>query len=312
MNAAPTCDIVIVNWNTGPLLARCLGSLKGAQSGVFRLGTVVVVDNASTDGSADAGMPAPPALRLLRNPRNEGFARACNQGAAAASGSHILFLNPDTSVPGDCLDRLFAWLAARPDFARAIVGIQLVDAEGRISVTCSRFPTLRGVLAKTLGLERPLARFGWSQPMLEFDHCESRAVDQVMGAFLLIPRALFNELGGFSEKYFLYYEEVDLCRRAHLLGAPVVFCAETSATHIGGGSSASVPVRRLFLNLRSRLIYYRANFGWPAFSAAAFLTLAVEPLTRLLRLALGWRLAGMGDVLRAYGRLYRNLFRPST
>lgn len=304
------CDIVIVNWNTGRLLAECLASLAGLNSRTVTLGTVIVVDNASTDGSADDLPPGNLPLSVIRNAANEGFAKACNQGAAAGHAGTILFLNPDTRVPPDCLDTLFEWLRHKPAYGRAVIGIQLVDAQGRVTVTCSRFPTIGSVLAKTFGLEHRMAQFGWSQPMLEFDHATSCEVDQVMGAFFLVPRPLFEELGGFAERYFLYYEEVDFCWRARALGAPSVFCAAAQAMHVGGGSSAAVPARRLFLNLRSRLIYYRSHFGRLAFFAAAALTLLVEPVTRLVQAGLSHQAGQVGHVLGAYAMLYRDLLGP--
>ncbi|MBM3522555.1 MAG: glycosyltransferase family 2 protein [Alphaproteobacteria bacterium] len=307
VSGLPTCDVVIVNWNAGALIARCVGSLAATARTRFAFGNVVVVDNASSDGSVE--FPPPPGLpfAVLRNPGNDGFARACNRGARAGAGSHVLFLNPDTVVPEDCLDRLFAWLAGHPEHAGSIVGIRLYDAAGRTSVTCSRFPSLRGIAAKVLGLEGAVAERGWSQPMLEFDHASSRVVDQVIGAFFLVPRPLFEALGGFAEKYFLYFEEVDFCRRAARRGHVAVFCAEACATHVGGASSGRVPAHRLALSLHSRLIYCRDAFGTPAFAAAAVLTLVAEPLARLVRAVATGRVAAVSETLHGFVLLYRGL-----
>lgn len=310
MSSQPVCDVVIVNWNTGQLLGQCLASLAALRCRNSMLGSVVVVDNASTDGSANSLPATDLPIKVIRNASNEGFARACNQGALAGRAANILFLNPDTALPPDCLDSLFEWRRLQPAYARAVIGIQLLDLQGRISVTCSRFPTIGRVLAKTLGIEQSVARFGWSQPMLEFDHAVSREVDQVMGAFFLVPRLLFEELGGFSEHYFLYYEEVDFCWRARAAGAPSVFCAAARAMHVGGGSSAAVPAQRLFLNLRSRLVYYRHRFGLTAYLAAAALTLIGEPVTRLVQAALNRQAGQIGHVFSAYAMLYRDLLGP--
>lgn len=307
MTRNPVCDVVIVNWNAGAHLARCIESLAAARRTRFAFGMVTVVDNASRDGSADFPAPDRLPLLVLRNSGNEGFARACNLGACAGAGSHVLFLNPDTVVPADCLDRLFDWIARHPEHAGSIVGIRLSDAAGRVSVTCSRFPNLPRIAAKVLGLERVLARRGWSQPMHEFDHATSRVVDQVIGAFFLVPRPLFEALGGFAEKYFLYFEEVDFCRRAASLGHLAVFCAEAHAVHVGGASSGRVPARRLALNLHSRLLYCRDFLRRPAFAGAVVLTLVVEPVARLLHALATGRLSAVGETVVGFALLYRRL-----
>ncbi len=300
----PVCDIVIVNWNSGDDLSSCLSSLERNRAYHYRFGKIVVVDNASSDGSqklnADLKLP----VELLCNLKNEGFARASNLGAAAGTGSHILFLNPDIVVDENCLDNLFGWIAEDGQRARAIVGIRLVDAAGQTSVTCSRFPTVQSVIAKAFGLEKLSSSFEMSQPMLEFNHSQTRSVDQVMGAFFLVPRELYQDLNGFCEDFFLYYEEVDFCQRSASRGHQAIFYADVAATHIGGASSRKIPARRLEWNLESRLRYYRKHFRLPGYILASGVTLFIEPLTRMSWSLLTGRFSTAMHVLQAYWGIY--------
>lgn len=298
MAAAP-CTIVIVNWNAGPLLGRCLRSIAASD---LKPARVVVVDNGSTDGSADLAVVEGLEIHLIRAGGNLGFARACNQGAAGVVDGDLLFLNPDTELAPDTLRRLYDW---RAGIAGDIIsGVRLVDEHGHTAVSCSRFPTVVAMLSKALGLEGIAARFGLSQPMLEFAHDTSRRVDQVMGAFFLVPATLFRRLGGFDERFFVYYEEVDFCLRALQAGVPTWFCAAAQAAHVGGGTSRQVPAFRLFLSLQSRLRYARKHFGMPRYLAAAATSLLIEPVSRLT-LAIARRSpADARATLEAYRRLY--------
>ncbi|MEZ0089018.1 glycosyltransferase family 2 protein [Streptacidiphilus sp. EB129] len=290
----PVLDIVIVNWNTGACLRECLRSVADARRTAYTLHAVVVVDNASTDDSMDAvadlnrqpGLP----LRFLRNRDNRGFAVACNQGARAAKDAgpagYVLFLNPDTVLFPETLDLAVGFLH-RPEQARVgICGGQMVGDGGEFESSCSRFPTLPMALAKTTGLARLMPGRVPRQRLSPAETGGSGPVDQVIGAFFLIRRPLFDRLGGFDERYFVYYEEVDLAYRARRAGYGCYFLADALVRHRGGVSTGQVPGRRLFYSLRSRTEYARAH--WPRRQAWALmaLILGVELPVRAVR-ALG-------------------------
>lgn len=297
-------DIVIVNYNTGSLLRECIASLAAARtsSPPFR---VIVVDNASSDDSM-AGIDALlDGIELLLNTHNGGFAAACNQGAAVGQGEHLLFLNPDTRVYADTLRLALAGLETAP--AAGILGVTLLDEAGRHAVSCSRLPRLRGFLFKALGLEGWAARHGWSQPMREWAHDQTREVEQVMGAFLLLRRSLFQTLAGFDQRFFVYFEEVDLCARARSLGWICLFLAEARAFHKGCGSSERLKAHRLFYSLRSRLLYGAKHFAAPQAWLLLPLTLLLEPVARAVQLLLRRDLAGLQALLQGSCRLWADL-----
>lgn len=285
-----TLDIVIVNWNAGDALAECIGSIPAALGQGVELRRVVVVDNASTDGSAKRlaaeGLP----LTVYHNPRNVGFAAACNQGASGSDADCILFLNPDTKLFADSLRVPLDFLADRRNAQVGIVGVQLVDDSGQVARSCARFPSVRHFYVKMLGLDRLLPRHFRGFTMEDWAHDATRDVDQVIGAFFLVRRALFESLRGFDERFFVYFEELDFSLRARASGWRSVYLTEAQAYHQGCGTTDQAKAARLFYSLRSRLLYARKHYSGAALTALALGTLVVEPATRLARAAtrLSW------------------------
>jgi GT2 family glycosyltransferase len=297
--------VVIVNWNAGHQLRECLKSMVIANLNGFDLKRVVVVDNASTDGSAEGLDDISLPLTVIRNLGNRGFAAACNQGAKGSKADYLLFLNPDTRIFEDSLIKPLIFMEQPENHKMGIVGIQLVDETGRISRTCARFPTPSMFFSKMLGLNMLFPRYFSSHFMSEWDHGETREVDQVMGAFFLIRRQLFEPLGGFDERFFVYFEEVDLSRRAYNKGWKTVYLADAQAFHRGGGTSEQVKATRLFYSLRSRIQYGYRHFGWFSATLLTAGTLFVEPLSRFA-LAIGRRsVREAKETIRGYAMLWR-------
>ena len=291
-------DVVIVNWNAGDQLRACLASLA-ASEGAEQL-RVVVVDNASGDGSADDLDRPGLALTVLRNADNRGFAHACNQGAALGSAGAILFLNPDTQVSRSGIAAARAQLEADP--GTGIVGARLVDEAGRTHRTCARHPTGASLIAHTLFLDRLLPRLVPPHFLLDWDHEETRAVDAVMGAFLMIRRPLFARLGGFDERFFVYWEDADLCARAPATGFAVCHAAQAEIRHRGQGTTEAVKDRRLFYFLRAQALYARKHHGRAAFLAVLAAAMAVNLPVRLGRALVRGKVGDAGAVIRA-GRM---------
>jgi GT2 family glycosyltransferase len=293
-----------VNWNSGRHLAACLASIAAAELGIHRLGRVIVVDNASNDSSLERVPPLGLPLQVLVNRTNRGFAAACNQGAALGEAEFILFLNPDVVLEGRSLARPLDRLAAPESAGIGVCGIQLLDEERRVARSCGRLPRARHFWWRALGLAtwRP-DRFE-GQRMLEWDHRTSACVDQVMGAFFLVRRRLFDALGGFDERFFLYFEEVDFSARLREAGYASLFLAEVGARHWGGGSSAQIEGLRSFYSLRSRWLYAAKHFSRGERASLAVATLVAEPIARLARAF--WRASPAArNVVLAYGLLLR-------
>lgn len=270
-------DIVIVNWNAGKLLKTCLAAL--ADSSIAGQLDVVVVDNASTDGSArDLAVPG---LRskVIYNASNRGFAAACNQGASVGQAPYLLFLNPDVRVDRETLARALHYMNDTRLSRTGVIGVRLLDRSGRTARACARRPTAAALLHRTLFLDRLAPRLFSTHFLIEWDHLDTRPVAQVMGAFLMIRRDLFVAVGGFDERFFVYYEDLDLCLRVADSGYQVVHVAQATAVHDGGGTTSAVRDRRLCYEATSRVRFIHKWHGlMPALLLVALITFVELPM----------------------------------
>lgn len=303
-------DIIIVNWNSGPRLRACLESIARQRLSDVDIGSVVVVDNGSTDSSlSECGEVLGTRLQIVRNEKNLGFGRACNVGARHAHGAFLLFLNPDSVLNEDSIVGAVAALRDPKYSSVAVCGIKLVDESGRPGRTCTRFPTPWSMTVHSLGLNRLFPRRVPSYVMSEWSHEDTAFVDHVIGAFYLVRNDAFESVGGFDERFFVYMEDLDLSRRLASAGWRVLYSAAVSAYHEGGGSSKQIRGPRLFYSLRSRLQYCQAHFGRLGFLWVGALTLIVEPFVRVGMSVVRLDFAGIGPVLAGYKMLYGSLLR---
>jgi len=300
-------DIVIVNWNAGKHLVDCLGSIAACKRTEFDLARVVVVDNASSDGSMERLEEIALPLTIIRNRRNRGFAAACNQGAMGSRADYLLFLNPDMSLLPDSLVAPLRFMKSPESSSIGICGIQLVDKEGNIECSCSRFPTCFTFLFRMLGLDRLFPKvFQWH--FLEKSaHLQSREVDVVTGAFMMLRRPLFEALGGFDERFFVYLEELDLSLRAYEAGWKSYYLSTAQAYHEEEGCSRQAKDARLFYVLRSRILYGQKHFSLVAATILLIAICVVEPLFRLAWAVWRGSIQEMRETLGAYAKLGRAL-----
>lgn len=256
----PSVSVIVVSWNCAGLLAQCLASLRG-QTGLDHL-ELLVVDNASQDDSADTARRCWPGATVIANSRNLGFAKASNQGLAAASGQLLLLLNPDTVLPRpDTLSRVVDRLAAFPVIAMA--GVRLVFADGTHQVGDGGFaPTLGHALAHAFGLTKLSPRL---RGIFLQDGCITAPwgpVGWVCGAFTVLRRSAWQRAGGMDESYFLYGEDVEWGCRLNQLGLTVAYLPDIDIVHLQGGTQrkpGETPSTRWIDGL-SRL-YWRHNHG---------------------------------------------------
>jgi GT2 family glycosyltransferase len=303
----PVLDIVIVNWNSGRQLADALHSIREHHEG--KVSKVIIVDNNSTDNSLalinEEIQETPFFVQVIHNTVNLGFGAACNQGAAEGVAPFILFLNPDAKLHANSLSRPLDYMSKRGNDDVGICGVQLVDELGSVARSCSRFPSLNAFVADALGLTRvPALRF-LGNSMTDWRHDTTREVDQVIGAFFLIRRPIFEALEGFDKRFFVYYEEVDLALRAKRAGWKSVYLADVQAFHAGGGTSNKVKATRLFYSLRSRLLYGLKHFSFLRAALLLSLTLFVEPITRSIFFLMRGRITDVHETVEGYAALYR-------
>ncbi len=256
-------SVCIVNWNT-------CGDLEQALQSVFesdpKLGIeVIVVDNASHDGSAEMVRRRFTSVVLIESEVNSGFARGYNTAVGAATGRYLLVLNPDTVVHPGALSRLVQFMDSHPDAAAA--GPRVLNSDGTLQYSCRRFPRpIVGVLRNTvIGRLAPRNRFTREYLMQEWDHNSVRHVDWLSGAAICIRREAWDKVGGFDEGYFMYSEDMDWCLRAQQAGWKVYYVPEAVIMHRIGRSSDQQPLAMVIQFHRSAARFYRKHYApkWP-------------------------------------------------
>ena len=298
-------DVIIVNWNTGSQLRACLAALAQSRQEGYRLERVVVVDNASTDQSLEELDCASLPLAIIKNDVNRGFAAACNQGAAASSADYLLFLNPDTRVFQNTLSSSAQWMNEPANQHTGILGVQLLDDNGQIVRTCASFLATRYFVHRMFGLNCLLPKIFPGLLHTGWDHSESRRVDHVMGAYCFVRGSLFRELNGFDQRFFLYFEDVDLSLRMFQAGFSSYYLASAQCYHTGYGNSNRGGARRLFYCLQSRILYALKHFRMLDAAALLLATVVIEPLPRFGHALVkrSWR--QLQTVAQAYRLLWR-------
>lgn len=280
-SSTPDVSVVIVNWNTCKLLADCLCSLEAHTRGCTI--EVIVVDNASTDGSAAMVAAEHPAVRWIASPTNVGFAAGCNLGMAVARGPNILLLNSDTVLREDAVSALLASLRANPD--TSLVSCRLVYADGSAQPSCGDFPTVMGNIRAKFA-RRPKERDAIGQrfqyPFHSLArHQELHAVDWVAGAVMLFSRHGWEKVGNLDEKIFLFAEEWEWCLRFQRLGLKILHDPGPEVVHIGSGSWTLGPIELARARRAGIHAFFQSHYGRA--SAAGFVLLcAAAALLRTL------------------------------
>lgn len=234
MSGPPDVSVCIVNWNGAKVLANCLQSLRVGHEGLSV--EVIVVDNASSDGSAEKLPTDFPDVILLRNQDNRGFAAANNQAAARARGRTLLFLNNDTVVPPGSLSRLVTFLDEHQECAA--VGPQLIGGDGLPQRSGRNLPTLRALMHRGVLPVRWTHLFAgdYRNYRHTFDANQSGTVPQLAAAALLVRRSAFDAAGGWDETFEFGVEDVDFCLRLSAFGT-IYYLADASIIHLGRVSS---------------------------------------------------------------------------
>jgi GT2 family glycosyltransferase len=251
----PELAVVIVNYNAGPELASALQSV--ADEIGSRGWEAVVVDNASIDGSSDLALVVAPHARVVRNAVNVGFGRGVNQGVAASTAPVILVMNPDCRLEHGALAMMRAELEGRQRCA--IVGPRVLDPDGSEQGSARGDPDmLTGLFGRT-GLLRNLLPSSSVSRRNVVTNGQSATVDWVSGACMLVRRAAFDEVGGFDGRYFLYWEDADLCRRLRARGHEIRYVPAATAVHRVGHSSKTARAASIKAFHESAYLYYSTH-----------------------------------------------------
>lgn len=230
----PDLSIIIVNWNTKNLLQKCLESIYKTTRKISY--EIFVVDNASSDKSALMVEENFKKVKLIKNKENMGFAKANNQAIKQALGRYILLLNPDTLILNNALNKMVEFLETHPKIG--ILGPQLLNTNGSLQLSCRTFPTLSSQIIILLKLHHifpnlsPVKKYFMS----DWKHDKAKEVDQVMGACFMVRKKVCDQIGLFDEKYWIWFEEVDFCKRAKNKSWKIYFLPQVKILHHQGQS----------------------------------------------------------------------------
>lgn len=296
-SAPPDVSVVIVNWNTRQYLLDCVASLLATT----HLATleIIVVDNASHDGSVEALREAHPDVVAIRNDTNLGFAKANNRGFPACRGRYVCLVNTDVLALDGVLDTMVAHLDSAPDVG--VLAPRTLTRDLRVRQNCRRFPTLANAAGDYLQLKRLPGGLFHGRTLPRASYARTHDAEVLSGCFLMVRREALDEVGPLDEDFFFYGEDTDWCRRFHDSGWRIVYLADAEAIHFGGGSSAARPVAYQLAMEQADLTYWRKHHtaaeraGYVAMKSAYHLASAVAwlPLAAT-RPGTGWALRVRG------------------
>lgn len=271
----PQLSIVIVNWNGGKYLSRCIASIYEQGMDV----EVILVDNASTDGSAQKAREEFPQIKLLELEENKGYSVACNIGVKEAKSEFVLLLNPDVILLPRCLSALLDFAQINP--SAGAVAPKLLNPEGNLQPSIRGFPYPLSLIFLPLSYLFPANRIFSRYRMTFFNYDEIAEVEQPMSSCLLVRRSVYEELRGMDERFPLYFNDVDFLFRMKRKGWKVFYLPTAKAVHFLGGSTSLLPnVRRLWLSYRGLITFYKKHF--PLWLPLAYLLLLTLPLRAIL------------------------------
>jgi GT2 family glycosyltransferase len=256
---APRVSVIIVVWNARQYVLECLDSLRKHCASVCS--EVIVVDNASTDGTADLVAEMFPEFKLIRNPKNFGFARANNIALEQSSGDYVCLVNSDVKFIDDCISPMLRYLDEHPEVG--MMGPKMLAATGELRRSTMRFPTVWNNLCRAISLDSMFKGSRWFGGLLmtDFDHRTTAPVEVLNGWFLVVRRRALERVGLLDPQFFMYVEDVDWCYRFRKAGEQVVFFAGAEAIHYGGASSSNAPLRFYFEMYRATWQFWRKHRG---------------------------------------------------
>lgn len=266
-------SIIIVTWNAQSLVAECLQSVTTQIIGAGM--EIIVVDNASTDGTPEMICREFPCVRLVRNEENLGFAKANNIGISLAQGDYILLINSDVNVLPGCLAKIHQFLQEHESVG--LLGPQMLGRNREIRRSCMRFPTLWNTLCRACAADRIslISKVTGGSLMRDFAHDKLRDVEVLNGWFWATRREALRQVGPLDERFFMYGEDVDWCYRFHAAGWRVVFYPAAQAIHYGGSSSAKAPARFYVEKHKANIQFWRKyHRGYQNVAFAAIMLLS--------------------------------------
>lgn len=284
-------SIIIVNWNSKEFLRKCLVSVEAQTDGITY--EIIVIDSGSFDSCDQMLKECYPCIRFIQSESNIGFARANNDAFRVSVGDHVLFLNPDTELIGPAINIMLWNLKTLPD--AGAVGCRLLNSDGSLQDTCIQaFPTILSQFLNSAFLRRAFPRWSiWGMTALFGATDQPAKVEAISGACIMLRRAIFEEIGLFSEEYFMYAEDIDLSYKISRSGRANYYIPDATVLHFGGGSSNKAFSEFSVVMMRESIWRFLRKTRGSLYGLAyrvSTLTLAVMRLTLLVIL---WPLQSM-------------------
>ena len=283
-------SIIIVSWNAKKYLEQCIASIIGET--IKYQTEIIVVDNASTDGSVELVKGKFPKVKVICNDTNLGFAKANNIGIKQGTGKYICLINSDVEILQGCFDRIVPYFEQHSKIG--VIGPQIIGVDGTVQRSCMGFPTIWNTFCRALLLDTlfPRSRLFSSYLRTFQKHDTIQYVDVINGCFWLISREALNQVGLLDERFFIYAEDKDWCKRFWDAGWKVVYFPQAQAIHYGGASSSNAPTRFYIEMYRANYEYWKKYHSRPA------------QLTFLL-------ITGLHHIIRLIGEMMLLVIRPS-
>lgn len=265
-------SVIIPSWNAKKYLQDCINSI--VRETKHNSIEIIVVDNASSDGSPEMIQKQFQQVKLIRNSENLGFAKACNIGMRQAQGKYFCILNSDVILQKECIDKMFSYMEKNPEIG--VLGPKILYPDGRVQRTCMGFPTLWNTFCRATALDVifPKTRLFSGLFMTFWSYTTLRAVDVINGCLWMVRQNAVNNVGLLDENFFMYAEDKDWCKRFKKEGWQVVFFPDAEAIHFGGASSSNAPIKFYIEMQRANIQYWRKHYSRFAQIGFILITLA--------------------------------------
>lgn len=272
-------SVVIVSWNAKNYLMECLESLfSRKESNVME---IIVVDNASTDGSPEAVSGQFPTVKLIQNITNLGFGKANNIGIENSIGDYICLINSDVTVLDNCIKQLFDYM--ENNLSIGIVGPQILNGDQSLQCSCRHFPSLWNNFCSAFGLNNIFqnSKICSGEQMYYFHHDRIERVQVISGCFMMVRRKALEQVGYLDNQFFMYSEDVDWCKRFWDNGWEAIFFPDAQAIHYGGASASNAPIRFSVEQEKALLQYWAKHHRKPA-QLMIFIIIFLKHFVRLI------------------------------
>jgi|SRR5579859_186152 len=274
----PILSVIIVTWNGKKYALECIDSLHQNETAVPA--EIIVVDNGSSDGTPAAIRDRFPSVKVIETHSNLGFAKANNIGMAMSRGQYVCLVNSDVVIPAGCFEKMIEFMKANPEVG--LLGPKMLSPDGGIGASVMRLPTIWNTLCSALALHRiaPHSPVLGGFEMAGYPYNEIDDVEVLTGWFWMVPRAALQQVGGLDERFFMYGEDIDWCKRFRQAGRRVVFFPNAEALHYGAASSGEAPIRFYVEMRRANLQYFQKHHG--RIGALGYrMAIAIHELVRL-------------------------------